>query len=149
MRVAARNAVSLLLLLVLGGYLGANLSDSLKKQTFESKVRNNLQRSLTRYHGVYLADLRFGRSDGKALITVVLRTPYSFGPQKVSALQSQVPRESWQGLRLEIHVRSVITKEATTSGYLNEVPQQKEEQAPLDPRNDVHAIRSHHGQKRT
>jgi hypothetical protein len=42
-----------------------------------------------------------------------------------------LPRKSWKGLQLELHVRSVITKETTSSGYLYETPQQNEEQTPL------------------
>jgi hypothetical protein len=54
-------------------------------------------------------------------VTAVLRTPYSFTPKRVAALEAKLP--ALKGFALELHIRSVLTKETTREGYLHELPQ--------------------------
>ena len=50
-----------------------------------------------------------------------MRTPYSFSPARVAALEAKLPAA--KGEALELHIRSVITKETTRNGYLHEMRQ--------------------------
>ncbi len=118
---AERNALTLLLLVGLAVLLGYDFSQSLAKQSFETDVRHRLERELRAYPGVYLADLRFQQEGSKARVTAVLRTPYSFAPERVAALETKLPAP--KGEKLELHIRSVITEETTRDGYLHELPQ--------------------------
>jgi hypothetical protein len=49
----------------------------------------------------------------------VVEAPYSFVPERVAGLESALkpPRDH----TLELHVRSIITKESTSHGYVNEL----------------------------
>jgi hypothetical protein len=118
---AERNAASFVVLIALGGLLGYDFSQSVAKQQFEAEVRATLKRELNAYPGVYLTDLRFREESKKEIVTAVLRTPYSFTPDRVAALEAKLPTPKRNSL--ELHIRSVITKETTRAGYLNEMPQ--------------------------
>ena len=118
---AKRNAASFGLLVGLASLLGYDFSQSVAKQQFEAHVRATLQQQLRAYPGVHLADLRFRPDTDKEIITAVVRTPYSFSPERVAALEANLPAP--KGLSLELHIRSVITKETTREGYLHELPQ--------------------------
>jgi uncharacterized hydrophobic protein (TIGR00271 family) len=113
-----RNAVSLLVLVALGAELTVNFAHSVGEQRFESDVRTRFAQALREYPGAYIADLRFRRERHAVIVTAVLRTPYSFTPERVAALESDL--RAPPGNSLELHVRSVITKETTRSGYVNE-----------------------------
>jgi uncharacterized hydrophobic protein (TIGR00271 family) len=125
---ARRNAVSFGLLIGLAVLLGYDFSQSLAKQQFHTRLRARLEQELRAYPGVYLVDLRFGLNTDREVVIAVVRTPYSFSPERVAALEKQLPAP--KGLALELHVRSVITKEATPSGYLHELPAQPDSEEP-------------------
>ncbi len=118
---ASRNAASFGLLVVLASILGYDFSQSIDKQSFETTTRRSLEQDLVAYSGVHLADLRFQMVGRKEVITAVLRTPYSFSPERVAELESKLPIRD--KMTSELHIRSVITKETTRSGYLHELPQ--------------------------
>ena len=105
---AERNALTFLLLVGLALLLGYDFSQSVAKQQFEANVRHVLERELRAYPGVHLADLRFQTEAGKAIVTAVLRTPYSLSPERVAALEANLPAP--KGLSLELHIRSVSRK---------------------------------------
>ena len=111
-------AVSLVTLVILGGVLALNLTRSVQHEQFESLTRSTLKSSLRTHPGAFLADLRFVTKDGKALVFAVVRSRNSITPEDVKLLEAKLPDE--EGLRPELHVRSVLTKEATSSGYVKE-----------------------------
>ena len=115
-----RNVVSLGLLAVLAIALGLNFTQSLTKQLYESEVRNRLNQRLDTYQGTYLADLRFDRLSDTMMVTAVLRTPFVFTPQQVADLESQLPPP--KDLKLELHIRSVLTTETTREGNVYDAP---------------------------
>ncbi len=121
---AERNIVTFGLLVGLAVLLGYDFSQSVAKQQFESKLRAALRAELRAFPGVHLADLRFRLDANKEIVTAVVRTPYSFTPERVAALEAKLSAP--KGTSLELHIRSVITKEATPEGYLNEMPQTPE-----------------------
>jgi uncharacterized membrane protein len=120
-----RNLVSFLLVVGLTALLGYDFLKSIAKQQFEAKVRTALASELQAYPGVYLADLRFAAVGRTEVVTAVLRTPYSFVPKRVAALEAGLPRP--KGVAVDLHIRSVITKESTRAGYLNVIPQTPDE----------------------
>lgn len=125
---AKRNAVSFVLLVALAFFLGVNFSQSVSRQLYKIQVRNALEQSLKAYPGVHLADLRLHQEDGRKIVIAVVRTPYSFTPERVAKMEAQLP--SPKGATLELHIRSVLTKETTRKGYLHELPQTSEEEQP-------------------
>lgn len=127
---ASRNALTLLLLVGLAALLGYNFSQSLAKQSFETTTRHLLEHELLAYPGVYLADLRFQQEGSVQRVTAVLRTPYSFSPERVATLEAKLPAP--KGETLELHIRSVITKETTRDGYLHEMPQSQRSQNTIE-----------------
>ena len=116
-----RHAPSFTLLVGLAGILGYNFSQSIAKEQHEARARAHLETALKSYPGVHLADLRFQQVDKKEIVTAVLRTPYSFSPERVAGLEATLSPGG--KAPIELHIRSVITKETTRSGYLHELPQ--------------------------
>jgi hypothetical protein len=49
-----------------------------------------------------------------------VRTPNFFTPEQVAALEAKLPTQ--QAEKTGLHIRSVLTKEATRSGYLHQLP---------------------------
>jgi uncharacterized hydrophobic protein (TIGR00271 family) len=116
--VMRRNAISFGALVILGVLLTANFLHSLQERRFEVGTRDRLSRALQAYPGAHIADLRFHRVGHTTVVTAVLRTPYSFTPERVAGLESKLTAK--RGDDIELHVRSVITKETTRAGYVNE-----------------------------
>lgn len=124
-----RISASVALLVVLAVVLGLNFTRSVEREHIEAETRSRLEKALQAFPGVFLADVRFSSDNGKTLVYAVVRTPYSIAPAKVKLLQAMLPKI--EGGDPELHVRSVITKETTTEGYLHELkptPSPSEEQ---------------------
>lgn len=125
-RLLVRNLVSPLLLVGLGVSLTASFIQTLAEQRFETEIRDHLQQALRAYRGVHLADVRFDEflEEGEPQrVFCVVRTPYSLGPDKVAALQKQLPAS--EGRPVQLHVRSVLTSETTVEGYVHQLPMEK------------------------
>ncbi|GAB4456312.1 MAG: hypothetical protein OHK0029_13980 [Armatimonadaceae bacterium] len=114
-----RNGVSIAALIVLSVILGINFTQTLARQRFENEVRNLLERGLQRFPGVALAELRFQPVQDKQIISAVIRTPFSFSPEQVQAMEAMLPMPEKGGM--ELHIVSVIVKETTPNGYLHEI----------------------------
>ncbi len=82
--------------------------------------RKILKKGLIACIGVYFADMRFQTVNNTQIITAVLYTPYSIPPKRVAALQNGLPDR--RGMNMELHVRSVLIKESTPYGYVNNTP---------------------------
>ena len=122
-RLLARNLVSPLLIGALAVSLSVSFYQTLAQQQFETQVRDSLKQTLKQYPGVYMADLRFEAPtdfDSTNRVICVVRSPYSLGPDKVKELQDHLPKAD--GPPIELHVRSVLTSEVTTQGYVHQLP---------------------------
>jgi uncharacterized hydrophobic protein (TIGR00271 family) len=119
--IVRRSIASLILLLVLATILGYDFSQTIGKQQFEAHTRKQLEQELKAYPGVQLADIRFYHEGNTEVVTAVLRTPYSFSPDRVAGLEAKLTAP--KGETLQLHIRSVITKETTRAGYLHELPE--------------------------
>ena len=114
-----RNGVSAAMLLVLAVVLSVNLKQSLDKQQMESAVRSALKKALNDYPGSRLVELGFNRKHKKHIISAVIRTPTVFTPRQVAELSAKLP--SMDGVsKPELLIRSVITAETISSGYVYE-----------------------------
>lgn len=92
--VLLRNAVSIVVLIVLGVVLTINLRQDVSKLLFESNVRQTLDRELTHYPGSYLDDVRFSPDLGKTTIRAVVRGPAPFSAKQVAALRRSVAQHT-------------------------------------------------------
>jgi uncharacterized hydrophobic protein (TIGR00271 family) len=111
---------SLFILIVLGGVLAINFTNTIDKQKEETQARTRLRDSLSKHPGIFLADVRFESGPTSTLVYAVIRTPYSLSPNSVRDLQAKMPLI--EGKPVELHIRSVITKETTAKGYVNLMP---------------------------
>ncbi len=118
--VYGRNAVSFVVLLILAVYLGFSFSKSIERQRHQAQVRENLEAAFKAFPGVRLTEVRFQQATDKEVIFAVIVTPYSFSPERVAAIEDKLPTPTTA--RLELHIRSIITKETTRTGYQHELP---------------------------
>lgn len=114
-----RNGVSVVLLAVLAVTLGLNLRNTITKQKLESNVRSALHTALREYPGSRLVELGFIRKGNKLVVTAVIRTPSVFTPEQVAALTAKLSTVD-RNENPELVVRSVITAETDSSGYVHE-----------------------------
>ena len=126
-RLIVRNMISPLIIGALGVSLSVSFYQTLARQRFQAGVRDRLQLALRSYPGVHLSDVSFEGEDEinpSARVICVVMTPYSLGPDKVKALQSKLPRGA-DGGEIDLHVRSILTSETTTEGYVHQLPAAK------------------------
>jgi len=112
-----RNALSLGLLIFLSVFLGVNLRSSVKERLFEIKIRESLQQDLKNFPGTNLVGLSVSRDDNaKIIILADVRTPYSISPESVQRFEFKLPPAK---IPVELHIRSILTKEASARGWLH------------------------------
>ena len=99
--------------------------DEVRKQTeaapqmqFLSTASDALRRGLASMPGVELTDLRRDRGDSVDVVTAVVRTPTALTPAQVDSLTT--PLQTALGQPVVLVVRSVITRDADRTRYLNE-----------------------------
>ena len=115
-RALARQAVSVTLLVVLAVVLGNSFRQSVGRQQGESEVRKALTAGLKVYPGAELADLQFDQNPKSDTVTATVRASGAMSPAKVAALQALLPK--MQGHSVKLRIRSIITKTATATGYV-------------------------------
>lgn len=115
-----RNVPSIVLMIALGVSLTVNLRSVLAAQAFESSVRESLDKSLRSFPGARLVDVWFDERELGTEIMAVVRTPNSFPPDRVAAIESKLPKSDGKERTLRLHIRAVLTKESTTDGYVYE-----------------------------
>ena len=120
MRLLATNGVSVASLTFLTVIMGSNFVRSLQQQRFENDVRDRLEAGLRPYPGVHLADVKFRHGNDSESVIAVVRTPFSFSPERVAKLEDTLPHP--RGKQLELELMSVLVKETTRKGYLHELP---------------------------
>jgi uncharacterized hydrophobic protein (TIGR00271 family) len=106
-----------LVLALLSIFLFSRLSSTIGQESFESSVRMKLIKGLEDYPGAYLAETRFRYEPTTDIVVAVVRVPNSITPQQTAKLQAALPTRNSR--KIELHVRSLFTKEATAQGYLH------------------------------
>lgn len=118
-------------LLVLGLFLYRQLTVTIGNQQFERSVRAQLEFRLREIPGAYLRETRFVEQGDRLVVVAVVHTPNSITPEQTEWLQRHLGRKGNQPI--ELHVRSLLTKEATAEGYLHVI---EPDAAPVDIRQD-------------
>ncbi|MDQ2985772.1 MAG: DUF389 domain-containing protein [Armatimonadota bacterium] len=116
--VLQRNALSLVLLVGLATFLGYNFKVAIEELDFKQRVESSIRSSLEAHPGSTLAEVRIVPATNKQMIYADILTPASIAPERVGEIERSLP--SLRGDTTELHVRSVLIKEATSSGYLHE-----------------------------
>lgn len=114
-----RLVVDIALLLALAVFLVGQLRQTVAANKYHESVKSALDQGLSSIAGTYLAETRFRRLGNKQIIVAVVRTPNSITPDQTARLESILPKND--GLANELHIRSMLTKETTSSGYLHEI----------------------------
>ena len=107
------------LFLSLTVFLYFQLSNTIRRQGFEELVKSRLEHGLKSIRGAYLAETRFRTLDNAEVVVAVVRVPNSITPAQTLELEKLLPTLSSQ--KTVLHVRSLLTKETTSSGYLQEI----------------------------
>lgn len=112
-----RIAVDGLLFAGLFIFLTFQLKASVAEQSLRNRIRDSLSKGLREIPGAYLNDLRFRVEDDRRIVVAVVHTPNSITPDQTATLQRTLAYSD--GPRIELHVRSLLTKETTAKGYLH------------------------------
>lgn len=129
-KLAILHGPSVLLLLGLAAILTINFQRTLSERRFEIDMRNRLSALISERGGAYLADLRISKTQNKTLVIAVVRTPWAYSPNSTALMQESLPRTHPP---MELHVRSIITKEAMPKGWINEPPSRAQAELGDDP----------------
>lgn len=104
---------------VLAVFLYFQLSGTLALQRFEKAIKGQLTRGLVKIPGAFLAETKFVRRESHDVVLALVRAPNSITPEQTAQLElALVPRK---GRDVRLHVRTQITKETTSAGYLHEI----------------------------
>lgn len=112
-----RLVLDVLVLLALSIFLFIRLSNSIGQQSFEASIKSQLEKGLQEYPGAHLAETRFRYEADVDIVVAVVRVPNSITPEETAKLQAGLPTRDSR--KMELHVRSLFTKEATAQGYLH------------------------------
>ncbi|CAN5522329.1 hypothetical protein BH11ARM1_BH11ARM1_02140 [soil metagenome] len=108
-----------LLFLALFVFLYFQLTSTVRQQQFQESVKTRLEIGLQEIPGAYLTETRFLTHKDVDVVVAVVTVPNSIIPEQTAKLESSLPRRDSR--RLELHVRSLLTKETTSKGYLHEL----------------------------
>ncbi|MBX7135204.1 MAG: DUF389 domain-containing protein [Fimbriimonadaceae bacterium] len=101
----------------LAAFLYFQLSSTIDEQQFQGNVKMRLERGLQSIPGAYLSETRFVDQKDRFVVVAVVRVPNSITPEQTAALQAMLGAR--KGKPIELHVRSLLTKETTAQGYLH------------------------------
>lgn len=108
--------------IVLAVFLYFRLSLAVERGRFETEVKTTLEQELFAIPGAYLSETRFLTRDDREVVVAVVRVPNSITPEQTAVLEAKL---SGRGSKpIELHVRSLLTKETTSKGYLHEISPQ-------------------------
>lgn len=114
-----RNGVSIGLIVVLGSFLVFTFQSSVEKSARELKLKDKVSILVrAKQEGAAVADFRIEEREKAINIFTVIRTPVSFTPEQVAATEKLLQQDS--GKEVNLFVRSIITKEASSSGWLHQ-----------------------------
>lgn len=125
-----RNTFSAILILGLGYAMFTSLRGTLQKGREEFDIRTALEARLDKLPAARLAELSITTVNRVRIVIATVRTPFSFTPEQVKELQDQLP--TFNGIPNELHIRSVLIKEADAKRYLHQVETPPDD-SPLPP----------------
>jgi len=129
-RVLLPRLISLALLAVLGLHFTLTFRRTVAHSVLENGVRRIVSGEVAKLSGARLVNVTLGEGQGGTIAWVVVRTPRPVSPNQVARLNDLIDREA--GSKISLHVRSVLTEEATRQGYVYE-PQPFPSEDPREP----------------
>lgn len=117
-----RMILDAVLFLVLSVFLYFQLSSTAGRNQFEDLVRKELDLGLHEIPGSHLSETRFRSTKDFEIVVAVVRVPNSITPEQTAALETRLAQSTKRPI--ELHVRSLLTKETTSQGYLHELEPQ-------------------------
>jgi uncharacterized hydrophobic protein (TIGR00271 family) len=115
-RILVPRLISLLILVVLGGYFTNTFRRTAAQSALEYGIRKTVSTEVARIPGARLVNVTIEPSQGRTTAWVVVRTPQPVSPEQVARLNDVVDRAAKSAILLR--VRSVITTETTRDGYV-------------------------------
>ena len=117
-KVLAPRLIALLLLAILSVHFTATFRRTVAQSLLESAIRKTLSTEIGKTPGARLVSVTLAPNRGATIARVVVRTPQPISPERVAFLNDLVNRVA--GTAVELHVRSVMTAEATREGFVYE-----------------------------
>jgi uncharacterized hydrophobic protein (TIGR00271 family) len=119
-KVLAPRLMALVLLAVLAVHFSMTFRRTIAQSLLESAIRKTLSSEIGRTPGARVVTVTLASRHGATVAWVVVRTPQPVSPEQVAHLNDLVNRVA--GSTVDLHVRSVLTAEATREGYVYEPP---------------------------
>ncbi len=107
------------LFLTLAVFLTFQLNNTIGRQRFERDVKVVLLREINRIPGATLAELTIVERVQDPIVVATVRVPNSITPKQTSEIEKILRSELKS--KIELHVRSTLTKETVSTGYLHEI----------------------------
>jgi hypothetical protein len=104
------------LLAILSFHLTITLLHSITQQTLERNIRQTLSNELVKINGARLVTVTLTQRQRRPIAWVVVRAPQPITPEQVAHLNDLVNQAT--GSTIDLHVRSVLTAETTSEGYV-------------------------------
>jgi len=105
-------------------FLSIQLMEAVGIRSFQREIRSQLQNDLKKIPGAFLSETRFIDEAKRRVVVAVVRTPNSITPEQTSDLESRLKSSDRRPVKL--HVRSLLTKETTSDGYLHVIEPEAE-----------------------
>ena len=118
--VLAPRLIALVLLAVLGVHFTVTFRRIVAQSLLESAIRKTLSSEIGRTPGARVVTVTLAPRHGATVAWVVVRAPQPVSPEQVAHLNDLVNLVA--GSSVDLHVRSVLTAEATREGYVYEPP---------------------------
>jgi uncharacterized hydrophobic protein (TIGR00271 family) len=96
-------------------YLYGTFRETFGVDMLRVSLRQTLYQELEQHPGARLVSVTLGAKDNRPIAWVVVRTPQALTPEQTGRIEQALIRTA--GRDLDLHVRSVITVEATSEGY--------------------------------
>src|SRR6516164_2929256 len=119
-KVLAPRLIALVLLAALAVHFTMTFRRTIAQSLLESTIRKTLSSEIGRTPGARVVTVTLAPRHGATIAWVVVRTPQPVSPEQVAHLNDLVNRVA--GSTVDLHVRSVLTAEATREGYVYEPP---------------------------
>ena len=119
-KVLAPRLIALVLLAALAVHFTMTFRRTIAQSLLESTIRKTLSSEIGRTPGARVVTVTLAPRHGATIAWMVVRTPQPVSPEQVAHLNDLVNRVA--GTTVDLHVRSVLTAEATREGYVYEPP---------------------------
>ena len=119
-KVLAPRLIALVLLAVLAAHFTMTFRRTIAQSLLESVIRKTLSSEIGKTPGARVVAVTLAPRHGATVAWVGVRTPQPVSPEQVAHLNDLVNRVA--GSTVDLHVRSVLTAEATREGYVFEPP---------------------------